>query len=238
MACDRFLELLSARLDGALTEDEARELEAHLLSCPQCRAAGAQMSALQSAFRELEESPAPEGFTQNVMDRIRKAEKQKVIPLFRRPGFRAAACLAACLALAAGLYAHNSGVERDGAAPQARVGEAYGSDSGADVPQIAAYAAPEAPAGTAGDAERKLEAASYSADQPEGIAVTLDRLPEGAEELIPPETAVSPAGDGGTAYRGLSREAIDQIGRLAAEQGIGVAVHPTQEECLLIVLAG
>ena len=40
MSCDKYLELLSARLDGALTEEEERELEGHLSRCPAVRADG------------------------------------------------------------------------------------------------------------------------------------------------------------------------------------------------------
>ena len=36
MSCDKYLELLSARLDGALTGEEERELEEHLAICPGC----------------------------------------------------------------------------------------------------------------------------------------------------------------------------------------------------------
>ena len=77
MACDRYFELLSARLDGALTQSEERELEEHMANCPECRTVGAQLAALQAGFAGLEEISAPEGFTQGVMDRI---QKQKVIP--------------------------------------------------------------------------------------------------------------------------------------------------------------
>ena len=104
MDCDRYLELLSARLDGVLTDDETRELEEHLAACPDCRAAGAQLAALRGAFPELEEVPAPEGFTRGVMDRIRAAETPKVIPLFKRPQVRALAGLAACFVLIVGIY--------------------------------------------------------------------------------------------------------------------------------------
>lgn len=104
MACDRYFELLSARLDGALTPKEERELEEHLLNCPDCRAVGAQLAALQAGFGELEEVPAPEGFARGVMDRIRASEPKKVIPLFKRPQFRALAGLAACLMLVVGIY--------------------------------------------------------------------------------------------------------------------------------------
>ena len=37
MNCEQALEAISARLDGALSEEENRELEAHLASCASCR---------------------------------------------------------------------------------------------------------------------------------------------------------------------------------------------------------
>lgn len=104
MACQRYYELISQRLDGELTEDEQQELESHLAVCPSCRALDQQLSGLHESFSDLEEVPAPEGFAQGVMDRIRMEESKKVIPLFRRPQFKAAAGLAACLVLCAGLY--------------------------------------------------------------------------------------------------------------------------------------
>lgn len=104
MACQRYYELISQRLDGELSEDEQQELEAHLAVCPSCRALAQQLSGLHEDFSNLEEFPAPEGFVQGVMERIRMEEPKKVIPLFRRPQFKAAAGLAACLVLCAGLY--------------------------------------------------------------------------------------------------------------------------------------
>lgn len=232
MECDKYLELLSARLDGPLTSEEERTLEAHLSRCPACRAAGAQLAALQEAFPELEEVPAPEGFTQGVMDRIRGEEPKKVIPLFKRPQFRA---LAACLVLAVGLYGasqpHNLGKTEkidmaargfsqdaqaeDGERPQ--VNAALADPEPADAPRIAAYAAPNPTADGLADDYPLVEGTT-----------TLERMPEGAAELIPPETAVTPTDDGrGSIYLDLPLEVLDQIERLAQEQGIGV----TAERC-------
>ncbi len=104
MDCQQYCELLSARLDGELTGEEERELEAHLKQCPRCRALAEQLSGLHGDFSALEEVQAPQGFAQGVMDRIRAGEQKKVIPLFRRPQFKAVASLAACLVLCAGLY--------------------------------------------------------------------------------------------------------------------------------------
>ena len=104
MACRHYYELISQRLDGELSPDEERELESHLSTCPSCRALAEQLSGLHEDFSALEEVPVPEGFAQSVMARIRAEEQKKVIPLFRRPQFKAMAGLAACLALCVGLY--------------------------------------------------------------------------------------------------------------------------------------
>lgn len=151
MACDRYLELLSARLDGALTEAEERELEEHLAACPDCRAVGAQLSALRGAFPELEEDAPPEGFARGVMDRIRAEEQKKVIPLFKRPQVRALAGLAACLVVVAGLYGAAQPRKGDGMTLRSFNREAVTGAGGAsdyevltadeDTPQVTAYAA-------------------------------------------------------------------------------------------------
>ena len=116
--CEYFLELLSAGLDGELTADEERELAEHLATCRECRTLAPRVAAAHAAFPQLEEIPAPEGFAAGVMARIRAEEKSKtkVIPLFRRPQFRAAAGLAACAVLCVGLYRVMPGVSRSDSA--------------------------------------------------------------------------------------------------------------------------
>ncbi|MCI9156081.1 MAG: zf-HC2 domain-containing protein [Lawsonibacter sp.] len=158
MAFDKYIELVSLRLDGELSNDEERELEEHLAVCPDCRAAGAQLAALQGAFAELEDITAPKGFAQGVMDRIRAEEKPKVVPLLKRPQFKALAGLAACLALVVGLYGASQPQKSDNADIMPRSAskdavEEFSDVSGCaaltadeDVPQIAAYSVPEAPA--------------------------------------------------------------------------------------------
>lgn len=102
MACEHYYELISAQLDRELTREEEQELNAHLEQCPSCRALAEQLAGLHEDFSALEDVPAPEGFTQGVMERIR--EEKKVIPLFKRSQFKAVAGLAACLAICVGLY--------------------------------------------------------------------------------------------------------------------------------------
>lgn len=153
--CERFEELLSQRLDQPLPTQEERELEDHLARCPRCRALAEDLEQLCGQFACLEELPAPEGFAQGVMDRIRALEPepapaegpedrkeetepqgQKVVPL-RRPmprWARTAAALAACCVLGFGVY--QAGLI-DQISPAAQSGESTGASSG-----VAAYASP------------------------------------------------------------------------------------------------
>ena len=119
--CETMEVWLSLRLDGMLEPEEERELEAHLAVCPRCRALAQELEAVHTAFPQLEDCSAPEGFAQGVMDRIRALEPEpapaegpedrkeeteptempKVVPLHRpMPRWaRTAAALAACGAL-------------------------------------------------------------------------------------------------------------------------------------------
>ena len=77
--CERFEELLSQRLDQPLPPQEERELEDHLARCPRCRALAADLEQLCGQFTCLEELPAPEGFAQGVMARIRALEPEPAL---------------------------------------------------------------------------------------------------------------------------------------------------------------
>lgn len=210
MTCDRYFALLSARLDGPLAEGEERELEEHLLVCPDCRADGARLAALQGTFAELEELEAPEGFTQGVMDQIRAEEKPKVIPLFQRPQVRALAGLAACLVLVVGIYGisqlrnqekmmlvtrsfqHDVMWDEtiDGAG-DVSVQESLRKDG--DSPQVnAALADPEdgevpqiAAYAAPGEGEMQKAAPNPAAAPPPDAIITFERLPKGWEDLLP-----------------------------------------------------
>ena len=155
--CERFEELLSQRLDQPLPPQEERELEDHLAHCPSCRALAADLEQLCGQFACLEELPAPEGFAQGVMDRIRALEpepapaetpeglndqeekteqaEENVIPLRRRmPRWaRTAAALAACCVLGFGVY--QAGLLNN-ASPADQTGESADASGG-----VAAYAA-------------------------------------------------------------------------------------------------
>ena len=257
MSCDKYLELLSARLDGVLTGEEERELETHLAVCPGCRAAGAQLAALQGAFPELEEVSAPEGFARGVMDRIREETSPKVIPLFKRPQVRALAGLAACLVLAVGLYGasrphnldktekmdvtarsfnRNASVE-DGEGPLVNA-TLVGPDS-EEVPQIAAYAAPGAQGLGKAVPDSPVDTERTLVPPEADVALILDRLPDGAAELIPSGVTVShDVESGADVYTWLTAEELAAIEALAFEQGLLPGTTegaPAPGRCALIV---
>lgn len=69
-ACHEITELLSASLDGQLSEHEQAMLNEHLKQCPACSALFDELQSLHQAAAQLEDIPAPEGFAKQVMDRI------------------------------------------------------------------------------------------------------------------------------------------------------------------------
>lgn len=283
MSCDKYLELLTLRLDGELSEAEDRELEAHLAACPDCQTAGAQLAALQSAFAEWEDISAPEGFVQGVMDRIQAEESgKKIVPLFKRPQIRALAGLAACAALVIGLYSVSQPRKEDGVdmmprsfsrdAADISAQESLGRDGDGprvdatlvgpkaeDAPQIAAYTAPNptqadvsrgAPEASMSGVTSQKTAPNPTADSVDGdwadaeITLILDRLPQGAEELLPPEVAVVYDEEaGGDIYTWLTVEELAAIEELAFEQGLiagtsEIFPSPVGARCALIVRRG
>jgi predicted anti-sigma-YlaC factor YlaD len=61
--CARAREFASARLDGELAELQAAQLEAHLRSCPECRAYAAGIEVITLGLRAAPlEKPAAAGF--------------------------------------------------------------------------------------------------------------------------------------------------------------------------------
>lgn len=88
--CDQALELISARLDGALTPQEDAALEAHLAQCPQCRALLADLSALHAACAGLE-PPVPAGLTDRIMAQLAK-EAAEPAPVAQQPKNKSFLC--------------------------------------------------------------------------------------------------------------------------------------------------
>ena len=101
MNCEKALELISAELDGELTQQERAELQAHLDACPDCRETYAQLHELDAALQESELEP-PAALHDGVMQTIRREKKR------RRPAWLPAAAIAVAAALA--LLAGRAGI--------------------------------------------------------------------------------------------------------------------------------
>lgn len=97
MACDKYIEWMSAALDGELTADERRELDGHLALCPQCAELFALLSRNANAARELD-CELPSGLHERIMSNLpdQTAAGSKVVR-WKRWG-----ALAACLVLVVG----------------------------------------------------------------------------------------------------------------------------------------
>lgn len=99
MSCERYMDLISARLDGVLTQTEEDELMQHLKCCDQCRAIARDLEEMSVAFAGAQAVQPPEELSRGVMERIhaqRAGQRRNVV---RRVGG-----LAAALVLCAGLY--------------------------------------------------------------------------------------------------------------------------------------
>jgi len=99
--CEEYAALLDLFVDGELSPREMERVRAHMESCPGCRRYVDDALAIRAGFGDVEDTAAPEGFAEGVMERIRK-EDAKIVELRRRSARRwlgSLAALAACCAL-------------------------------------------------------------------------------------------------------------------------------------------
>ncbi len=250
MRCQEARVLISARLDGELSQQEERELDTHLEGCPACRELTEDLSMLRLSLANLEDEPAPAGLASRVMEQIRAADKgKKAVPLFRRPRVRALACLAACAALCAGLYAASqarksaelsAGFQASARAlPEAapaegimaasiepEAGEVPAEPEAGGVIREAAMdaASTQADSGASQDeaaaAPRQTDGPAVAGEAETGAVLTLSALPEGGAELLPPETAVSFSLADSMERYDVTQEQFEALAALAKEQGL------------------
>ncbi len=108
MSCEKYEPMISAFLDGELSEEERVDVAAHLAACPGCQRYFDDLVAIHDAL-EQEEVPVPEDFAESVMARVRETpqEERRVIAF---PHWKRWAALAACCAIAAlGLWTVQTG---------------------------------------------------------------------------------------------------------------------------------
>lgn len=97
MDCDRYLDLLSAAVDGSLSLEEQRALKAHLARCPSCTRLLEQLQAQSQILRTVEDVP-PADLSARILSQLPAQKKRGLAVSWRRWG-----ALAACAALALGL---------------------------------------------------------------------------------------------------------------------------------------
>lgn len=69
--CDDYAALLDLFIDGELSPAEMADVQAHLDTCPGCRAYVDDALALRAAFPDLEDTAVPQGFAEGVMAAVR-----------------------------------------------------------------------------------------------------------------------------------------------------------------------
>lgn len=96
--CENYWEALNAFVDGECSPEEEAKLRAHLTECEACRETLAELTALRDGFPHWEDEEVPEGFADDVLQRIAGTPRQ--MPKKARRKHRAAwASLAACLSV-------------------------------------------------------------------------------------------------------------------------------------------
>ncbi|MCI7473415.1 MAG: anti-sigma factor [Clostridiales bacterium] len=98
LSCDEALELISARLDGPLTQEETARLEEHLSVCPACRTLADDLEELHEELPQLTAQP-PAGLKEGVMDKIHTSKVTPFQSKKRQWRWRSLASLAAVAAL-------------------------------------------------------------------------------------------------------------------------------------------
>lgn len=101
MKCSEAMELISAQLDGTLSQEQQNALQAHLSSCPECRALAQELSQLEQELPTLEQEP-PKQLHDGVMREIRRQSRHKKEQVVFLRFLGTAAAAAALLAVLAG----------------------------------------------------------------------------------------------------------------------------------------
>jgi len=190
-SCSYYLELLSQSLDQPLSPAEQADLQSHLDQCPDCRLLAQQLTQIHSELSVWEEQEVPEGFTQRVMDQIRALDTPKnIIPLWKRPQFKAVGSLAACAALCLGLWGSGLFSAGSTAMDGAAVLSASPTSETAQAPAPAAFQMTSA-SSTANTAVDDLSSAEPAA-QESAVMDTAAQLPAAQAPMLKTERAATP----------------------------------------------
>ncbi|MDH4257323.1 MAG: zf-HC2 domain-containing protein [Candidatus Aminicenantes bacterium] len=89
MNCKKVEKLILRAFDGRLTEDEKKELEAHLKQCPQCRTTQEEYQLILDTLRK-EDFPEPKPyFLERLQPKLREVKKYEPWMVWKQWGMRA-----------------------------------------------------------------------------------------------------------------------------------------------------
>ena len=210
-SCDRGLELISLKLDGALSPEEETELQEHLDGCPDCRSLARQMEELHAAMAASPdpEEELPEGLHQRIMAAVREEKRRAPSSRRRWRGWRRWASLAAVFAvILAGaelLPAVTRGGSSGGAAP------AVVSTGPASAPE----GAPEEEEAAAGTPEEKVPVSDSALPESQEKTAGTDSgvLDEGTAQAQTVPAPSAPGETAGSGENGVTAPAVYAAGR-------------------------
>lgn len=241
LSCDEALELISARLDGPLSEEENSRLEEHLSACPACRALSAELEVLHQELPGLAVQP-PAGLTERVMDQIHASKVTPFQGKKRQWRWRSLASLAAVLALVVvGAGTMNQwrtdgmlGTEQSAGGASLSVPAAGGSEESPVAGEIAPVATNQAqPEATTGFTNKEAGGTADQGNGQSGANGTQDSrsIPNagGQEPAATGAPTQAPAGNGTNSYSVVPNDRTPQI---ATVNGFTAGNGLTQEEAL------
>lgn len=141
--CSKYEELCSLLMDGKISREDRRALEAHLAECPDCAAYLDDLRFLRESWRAIEE-PGPATLHEDIMAKITAEAHKTVMPLEKRrrpmPVFTILAAAAACVMLVASGTLGNLFTGGTSTVPVSDLAPSMNADAsaGADAPTIRA----------------------------------------------------------------------------------------------------
>lgn len=218
--CEEALDLISARLDGALSELEAARLDDHLAACPACRDLLADLEGVHTAMPGLWAEP-PADLKDRIMERVR-ADNVTPLPVRRSKkhwkGWAAMAAVCAVAVLGAGSLRYlGMGAAGGGASAPAAM------SAGASADYAAPAGAPQSPEAAPMDApaEAVPEARANNQD-PESVLKTTagDSVSDGSVSFSPvPSAAPEPAPSIGLSLSSPEAGALERVLQFLEEGG-------------------
>jgi hypothetical protein len=181
--CEDYAALLDAYVDGDLSPNEMAQVQAHLDTCPGCRAYVDDVFAIRAAFPEVEDTEVPDGFADRVMAAVREepAPKQKKTP-WAKVLLPLAACCAIVILLQNGLFQSYGGSDTAAATTSSSSSESTSVTADEDVTTGTA-AEPEVRESLSLDsAETDTAESSAAQASKDTYAATVESLDDGTDE--------------------------------------------------------